>query len=542
MDTLFARLIDKHTPKVNPMVMDGIACTYMKSIEQYIDRVFRSASKSFPSSFKYLGYQRCTPVEEFEETSKIRNNKRVFDMAKSDLYLIKCFFSFMDEPLPPKYIYLPFVRDAATLYLGGSLYHVTPVLSDKVISPGFDSVFIRLLRDKMMFKRCYHTIVVNGERETITVVWSQIHRKTTNNTKAGITTKANTTIVHYLFAKYGFKETFIKYCGFEPIVGNSDTINSENYPSDKWIICESSCVKPKTYIFKTYEPNLLRVAIPIEHWNNMSKSLMSGFWYTVDHFPNRFRVGYENNTDLWMILLGHIVFSGAYGENKLYASISDHFMSLDDYVDTIIIERLAEAGYVIDNFYDLLALLTDKFNDFILDNDNTALSMYGKSLEVLYYMMYDITSGIFNVNFRLSKLASKKELTKNDIIGVLNKNLRPRAIMNLVAGTIILESVSYSGDHKYPKMTSRIQEQESMPRSTRSKNKKSTLGQDKYFEISMSEAGSMLFLSKSNPTPTNRLNCFCMIDAATATIIPNPKFEELRKKTDALLRGMSTVV
>lgn len=546
---LFEQMIAQNIPKVNTAVMEGLAVEYMKQAEQYIDAVFKSASQSFPEGLKYIGYRRCTPQEEYWEISRARNNKRTFDIARSDIYLIKYYFTYFDEPVPKNdkgentgiHIYLPFVRDAGIMFLNGAMYHVTPVLSDKVISPGFDTVFVRLLRDKIIFKRLYHSLVVNDIRETTYVVWSQIHRKT-GDKKVESTTKAETCLAHYLFGQYGFSETFQQYTGFVPKVGLQE-ITEELYPRDRYVIVSSSQVKPKTHIGGFYEPTEIRMAIPVEHWNQATKSLVVGFYYIVDHFPERLKHTYLDNINLWRILLGHIIFSGAYGENKLYTNVSEHFNSLDDYVDTIVIEKLRESGYHVKHFYDLLALISDQFNNLVLDNDNAALSMYGKSLEVLYYVLYDITSGIFKVNFGLGKLASKKSasfdkmLSVDDVRETLLKFLKPRSVLNLASGKIITEAVSYSGDHKYPKLTSKITEQESLPGATRGKSRRHVLGVDKHVDVSMTECGSILFLPKSNPTPANKINPFIVIDIATGTVLPNPKFKETREKVVNQIKG-----
>lgn len=535
MNRLMSKMMAAHTPKVNRHVMEGLAVMYMSKAEEYIDKVFRSASRSFPQGLTYIGYERCTPEEEFAESTKVKNNKRVFDLAKSDLYLVKYKFAFNGEPIPDRYIYLPYTNDAGLFSLGGAMFHITPVLSDKVISPGFESIFVRLLRDKIIFKRWYHSVVVDNKRETYHFIWSQIYRKPRDNKKVPATTKALTSVAHYLFAKYGFTETFRKYCGFVPVVGEGD-ITPQNYPESDWIICESSQNKPKSFIGDFYEPTRLQLAIPRNMWNTMTKSLVVGFFYVVDHFPTRFKPGYLDSQSLWMILLGHIVFSGLFGENRLYTSIQEHFISLDDYVDTIVIEKLKENNYHIENFYDLLSLILANFNNLALSSENTALSMYGKSLEVLYYMLYEITAGIFTVNFRLSKQATKKPLTMKDVVETFNKNMKMGAVFRLASGKIITESVSYSGDHMYPKITAKITEQENMPGATRGKSKRLVVGEDKHVDISMVEAGSILFLSKSNPTPTNHVNPFINLDLATGTILPNPKFDEIRAKTQNLFK------
>lgn len=533
MDQLFAKLIAENTPKVNPLIMNGIATTYLSLTEEYIDRVIKTATVH--EGLEYHGYERCTPYEEFNEVGKLRNNKRTFDLAKSDLYLVKYMFSFQGERLPDRYIYLPFVRDGAVMFLKGAKLHITPVLSDKVISPGFNSLFVRLLRYKIIFKRCYHTVIVNDVRETSNVIWSEIYRRVSDK-KVPITTKASSCIVHYLLGKYGLSDMFLKYAGFKPIVGGEE-INVEKYPADKWIICKSTRVKPKTFIGEYYEANNVRLAIPLEMWNHISKSLVTGFYYVADHFPTRVTPDMLDNNNIWKILLGHILFSGNYGENKLYSDICEHFTSIDDYVDNIVIEKLRESGCMAEDFYDLMAMISSEFNSYILDSNNNTLSMYGKSLEILYYVLYDITSGIFNVNFKLSKPIGNRVLTINNVKEIFNKNMRMRAIRSLASGRVAVETVSYSGDHKYFKLTSKLTEQEDLPRGGQGRKKRFVLGQDKHLDVSMIEAGSLLFLSKSNPTPTNKINPYINVDLKTGTVIPNPKFESLRRETDAKIRG-----
>lgn len=536
MDRLFSELLQQHTPKTNPLIMKGLATVYMQKSEEYVDAVFRSASKSFPPGLVYNGYERCTPHEEYAEITKIRNNKRAFDLARSDLYMVKYKFSYQDTPIPDRYIYLPYVSEGGIITLSGSSHHITPVLSDKVISPGFDNVFVRLLRDKIIFKRSYHTVIVDGIKDTTHVVWSKIYRRSSKDSKVPPTTKAMTTTAHYLFAKFGFSGTFQKYCGFTPVVGEAD-INENTYPNTDWVIVESSQVKPKSYIGDFYEPTKLRLAIPKNKWDSLTKNLVVGFFYVVDHFPNRFFATSLDKTFTWMVLLGHIVFSGHYGENRLHSSIEEHFNSLNDYVDGIITEKLAESGYRVNDFYDLLALIVKEFNNLVLESETSSLSMFGKSLEVLYYVMYDITAGIFKVNFSLSKLTGKRAITDKDVIKVFNKNMKPRSIYGLINGKVITESLSYSGDNMYAKVTSKITEQESSSGASRGKSKRLVVGEDKHIDISMVEAGSVLYLSKSNPSPTNRINPYVNIDIQTGTILPNPKFKEIRERTENLLKG-----
>lgn len=536
MDKYLSQLLEESTPKMNRDIVDGLAVKYIPYTENYLDSVFRSASESFPEGLVYIGCERCSPHEEFIETTRPRNNKRTMDIAKSDLYLMKYFFRYKGVDLPPRYLYLPFVGEAGTIYLGGSRFLISPVLTDKVISPGPNNVFVRLLRDKVTFERTMHSMVVNGVRDHVQVIWSGIYRKSKESKKVVATTKANTTLAHYLFAKYGFFQVFEKYAGFRPVLGEEE-INDINHPKDKWVIVSSSQVKPRTFIGEFYKPSSIRVAIPIEHWNTLTQSLLAGFFYTVDHFPTRLTAKNIDNVSLWKILLGHIIFSGLYGEGRLHESIQEHFSSLDDYVDNLVVMKLEEEGYRCSNFYDLLVIVLQNFNQWVIAGTDQINSMYGKELSILYHVLFEITSAIFRMSFRLSKLATKKELTEKEIIETMNKNIRAGLIYSITRSHVNLSTVNYSGDNKFFKMTCMVVPQAATNKMVRQKKSRgNTNDPSKKLHVSIAEAGGYLNLPKSNPAGNARINPFVKIDAR-GTIIQDPNKKEMLERTEALMKG-----
>lgn len=531
--SLFNQLVVANTPRMNDTIMEGLAVEKVKNIEHYVDNVFRSASKSFPDTLEYLGYEKCSPNEEYQESTRAKNNKRTFDIAKSDIFMCKYMLRFKGVDLPPKYIYLPFVRDSGIIWLGGSCSHITPVLSDKVISVGFDSVFVRLLRDKLTFKRCYHGYVVDNRRETVHVVWSRIYRNSKNKTPP--TTKANTTALHYLFAKLGFRETLRGLLGFELIIGQ-EGIDEARYPKTDWVICQSSQLKPAGYIGDFYNGCSIRVAIPRNQWNFTVKNIIGSMYYLLDHFPTRLTIDAIDSKDLWVVLLGHIIFSGNYTTGKLFDSVNEHFNSLEEYVDGIISDKLRETGHIVNNLYDLLALMIKNFNDWIATNENNISNVYGKNLELDYYVGFETSSSIFRFVFNLNKLAVRKELTEKDIQKLLNRSIKPGGVFKLTSGNLAVASVNYSGDNKYPKLTSIINEQESLPGPQRGRHKRKVPDVSKRFHVSMLEIGSLLYLPKSNPTPITRMNPYAKFDTHTGTIVPS-MYKELLEKTQTMLDG-----
>lgn len=546
MDPTFRLLIDQEFPKINREVCEGLATVVIPRAEEYIDQVFRAAAKSFPEGLEYTGYVRCTPHEEYEEITRVKNNKRFYDLAKSNIYMVKYFFRYDGVDLPPRYIYLPFVNEAGILYIGGSMFHVSPVITDVVISPTHHTVFIRLIRDRIVFERQYHSMVINGVKETEHVSWAMIHRMKKSGRKIQDTTKAKTCAVHYLLAKYGLRKSLEKFFQVTEVIVGREEINEKHYPKDDWVICESTQLKPATFIYPVYNPTAIKVAIPKEQWNQDVKIFMLGFFYVVDHFPTRIHPSYVDRTETWMILLGHIISSGHYGDGKLYDLICDHLESVDHYVDPIVAEKLAHIGYQVNDFYELLALIIKHFNEWVANYAEINVSLYGKTMEILYYVLFNVTSAIFNLNFKLNKLASKKKLmtkdgqvqrmTARDVIELMGNYLKHGEIFRVRRDNVAVNSVSYSGDNKYPKITSVCGLQQSTPGARRQSHKNTVIDETKRLHVSQLDAGSVLFLSKTNPTPTSHANLFIRIDLGNGEILPKEKFKPLLAKVGALFK------
>ena len=229
------------TPVINPIIASGLACAHIPFAAQYVDNIMRSASKGFPTGLEYIGCQKCTPLEEFNEITRERNNKKAFDVARSDIFMMKYFFKYNGVALPTRFISLPFVGDGGTITMGGSKFLISPILADKVISIGMFNIFIRLLRDKLTFNRIPHSVMFGNTRETIQVVWSLIYKRPAKTTKTKIS------LVHYLLCKYGFDGMFKKFTGIVPVIGRGE-INENHYPPSEWTICRSTqVIRPKGF-------------------------------------------------------------------------------------------------------------------------------------------------------------------------------------------------------------------------------------------------------------------------------------------------------
>lgn len=522
MDRELARLIDADTPPLNPLIANGLAVEYMKPNEliRYVDQIMRSAARGFPAGLIYDGCERATPHEEFHEATRKKGPKRTFDTARSNIYMMRYNFSWQGVKMEPRYMYLPYVEDAGSIIISGSRFNISPILSDRVVSVGTSNIFVRLLRDRLTFERMSWHFMIDGRRETVQVAWAEIYHKNGKMRKLKPTVKANCALVHYLFCKYGFVDTFLKFGNCKPVIGGLE-INHHTYPPEEWCICSSTQVKPRGVGRVYYEPTNVRIAVRHEEMTPMVRNMIGGFFYVADHFPTRVLPEWTDSKRIWMILLGHIIFSGTILEGKLYSDIEDHISSLDEYLDGLVIQKLKEIGQPVNDIYELFAVVIEHFNSWLLEAADKVASMYEKELQISYYVLYEISSAIFKLYFKL-KAASKKQLTEKDIKNTMNLTLKTGLIFSINKNHGEVSSLSSPGDNKAFKITSVLVPQSGSNRLSSRKDRAVLSDPSKRLHVSVAEVGGYANLPKSEPSGRSRLNPHLRIDPR-GVVMRNPE-------------------
>lgn len=538
MDQALIDFIDSDTPKLNPILAEGIAVEHLKYKEKYIDDIFKDVFKNLNGTITYLGFKRVSPYEEYDQTKKKlgKNKKPVFDLARSDLYMIKVMFRFTDVKGVThdinRYLYLPYVGEAGGITLSGAKYFINPVLADKVISIGMNNVFVRLLCDKLTFERLVQTIVVDGIRESVQIPWAMIYHKNEKVKALRAKIKANTTIAHYLFCRFGLRKTFKDFAGAELAIGENE-IDIVRYPPDKWTIFSTAysnpSVKPKgcrgAY---GWRPTKIKIAIPKEQVTPKVKNLVAAFFYVADHYPDKVLVNYVDNVRMWKIIMGLIIFSETISEGKLHDDINKHFESLDNYVDPYASAKLLTLKRVnrpIDNIYSLFDLIIDELNNWLLTANEDVNTMYDKELSVLYFVLMEITKNIYLLYYNLNA-AAKKGLTINEVTNIFNMTLKVGLIHAIRRSHGEVRVHTTSGDNKALKITSILVPQSSSNTQSNRKDRTTISDPSKRLHVSLAEIGGYLNLPKNEPSGRSRIN-LCQELENMEDVIRNPKFQPM---------------
>lgn len=531
MDKKLFDLVEAQTPKMNPIVVNGVAVDQMRLVEDHIHRIFKTAAADFPPELQYAGYRRCTPQEEFNELTKKQNAQTAYELAPSDMYMVKYLFTFQGEELEPRYIYLPFVNDAGIIRIRGSQFQIAPVLADKAISIGPDFIFIPLNRDKLTFQRQTQHFYRNGERETVFVVWSEIYHLKAKDKKlvSKAAVRGQTSLVHYLFAKYGVHQTFAVFANTNIEVGDEKTITPEAYPADKWVICSSTAMKPRGVKERMYVASDLRVAVPLENYDQTVKSLIGGLFYIVDHFPQRVLpeyIGQEGEERLWRVLMGHLLWGGGGNEGLLADNVEAHLRSLDGYLDKEAKDYLRDDDIYCEDLYQLFMYIIENFSPMVTQSMSQVASMYDKRLMVLRYVLKDLTNAINKFMFRVTSFKPRtRPLTKNDVVQMMRHTLKPTLVMGINRGHGEVASVASPGDNKYFKFTSRLVLQVDSS-GTKSKSKATSSDPSKFLHSSIAEVASFNTMTKSEPTGRDKINPFVHV-SPDGLIVRDPAKVEL---------------
>lgn len=548
MNHILSNTINKYCPKINDVITNGVADKILKLAPLYLNNIFESSIKSLSSSIqlKYKGYERMTPDEEFTNLIISNNNKVTYDIATSDLYVIKYIFEYMGEEII-KPIYLPYCTKGNILRISNTKYHILPILSDRVISPSYNEVFVRLLKAKLTFKYITRNFIINGEKKPENVIYVEI----VNTNSIGLKDclgKQVPAVTLYLLGKYGLKQSLKKYMGIENVI---ITLDDVEHLRDKYHVFESTKEKPSRLKVIGYSGHNLKILVPNTYdITPCVKNFICGLIYSLDVLPEQADdyIDIYNSNELhnellyWKQILGKIIYKNYFSITRITQDMKEHFDSLEGYLDNTIKEKLVENHVKLNDFFDLLFYILKNFNDFITTSKEYSSDINNRYIDILYYLMYDIIISYNKAIININKRASKKQdagLSFKEINKLLG-DFKTKTIFKLVKSSspnLAIQSISESTlDIMYPKITAILEDQSrgnGVNRSSKSvfpEHTKTIKGHDIYL-------GSILFLNKDAPSPRFRSNLYMDYDIYTGKILIDKKTDYLLKNLDKKLRG-----
>lgn len=534
-DRLFAYIQSKQ-PKFNPTIAEGIVTRQMENPEVNIDRIWRCAMQSFPPGLKYLGYERVDPYRQFMELARIRTSrspsgKSLYDVSRSDLYMVQFNFEYNGSKLRPRYLLLPYLGDAGTIVLRGSVFTISPVLADRCVSVTKNLLYVPLTRDKLIFRQTQWTISVDGNHRPTFYHHSSIHHHKPDRsvTKHTDFVKSVEPLALYMFAKYGLSRAFAVFAETNVHVGTLDEINTTNFPPDSYVIYGPSGSTPSSMRRKPWSATTIRLAVKRAHVTAKVESMVAGFFYVMDHYPNRILYLEDlEDTHMWMRLLGLSIFGPAASEGALVEKVQAHLRSLDQYIDPLSQENLMADGLNCPNIYYLFSYVMEKMNTMLNQSENNRMD--GKRLMSWKYVLQNIVEAIFNLTWRLDNKG--KVLSEAEIESRFNRFLNPELIYQINSNHGEVATESSPSDSKVIRFTSKvIPQSETTRRSSRGSDHGENFSDPSLrLHASIAACGSYLYLPKASPVGTSRANVYGEVTHHGDLIIP----EEFRPLLDSV--------
>ena len=447
MNKVFANMIDEVAPKVNKKITNGVNDEILKLCPTYINSIIMSGMKSMNTDIPllYHGWRRLTPKEEFEKIFSGKNNRVNYDIAISDLYVIELKFTYKGEPIT-RHLYLPYATDGNIMRISSTPYNIVSIMSDTVISPTHKNIFVRLLRAKLIFEKTDRNFLVNNVKTPGQIIYSDIYRTNNRNIEDKLGPVVPPVSL-YILGYHGLVKSLEKYAnvkGVQVLTGDA------NHLMETHKVYESTKLKPKDLKDSYYTGHDLKIAIPNDQLNSnidFVDNLIFSIMYTIDIFPDDSAEDLTyviNANDLksekmfWRILLGKIVFKNSFSVDKIVADINDHFTTLNSYIDILIQTKLKESGIIVDNFFDLVAVIMSNYNGWIINSKLYNSDLNNRYIDVLYYLMYDIVisvnKALFDINRKYNK--NKKDLSFLEVNKILS-DISLRKIYSMLSGSIL---------------------------------------------------------------------------------------------------------
>jgi hypothetical protein len=540
----------KICPKFNKNITEGSSPQILRTIPEFLDDIIKSSIRSLSPDveLEYLGYRRLTPKEEFAKMIANENNKTVYDLAVSDLYMVEYKFRYMGIEIS-RPLYLPFTTTGNLMHVSNTTYAVVPVLSDTVISPSHKEVFVRLLKDKLTFRSSTRNFIINNEKVPGEVIHSNIVKVNKQQLTDNIG-KPMTAMSLYLLGEYGFKESMSRYVKIPNDMDTPYIVSTGDVTSlrDTYNVYESTKVKPRSLKEYGYIGHDLKICINKKLTvTPFLENFIFGIIYTFDILSDNasefIKLYYTDNVQdeklFWRIILGRITYTNTFSVNRIVADMDEHFYTLQGYLDNLVKTKLHENNIYVDNFFDLVAVIMDNYNIWLLNSKEYNSDISNRYIDILYYIAYDIIVGFNRVILNINKRNTRKALSLKEINKIFTNELSTRKIYSLVKSQsvnlsmIVAES---TGDIMYPKITTLLEDQSrgnGVKRGTKSQFPESTK-QLKGHDLAL---GSLLFLNKSAPTPRLRSNLYLQYNVSNGKLVIPKYIQKAIEKLDLLLTG-----
>lgn len=544
---IFNRFFDDH-PKMNPTLALGYAKSQSVHAMRFLDRFLSGYNSIYPEGIVYQKIRICTVEESLREITKKKYGRHTLEISENDMYLVKIEYTYFNRPLHPIYLYLPIIGLGGTMKISGTLYTISPVISDTGVSVdskrGRRELFYRVSKAGMSFQRILQGFYKGNERIQVNILYSRLlnksskMRKGPDNNYEHPPTSCESVLCFYIFAKYGFAETLIRYCQTTPIIIHRNDIDTlSDSILEQYEVCQSLRLKPHGVKYNHWVAPDICILVKKNDFTPLVTHFIASAFYIIEHYPERFEVedfGSESETALWALALGKALWKNDIVEGRLLNEVDAHLASVDTYLDNISKTSLEDGGIYCENIYDLFTHMMDKELEYFVRRDMADISK--KRLSVLgNHLMFDITSAFNQAYYDLEKRSRKGVLTDKDINKIFKDRIRVDLIKSLNTARHGEANVIASPGDSLITNYSIVMIPQSKAAGKKNDNNV-IIEPSQFLHSSILQFGSINNITKSDLTGRDRLNLYADVNA-NGCFVNNPEIALLLQKVDDDLNG-----
>lgn len=529
VDEVVMQLQDQ-SPRFNSRLCEGLAVEQLKEAPMYIEQVVRALEKGWPSDIQFVGCYPCTPLEQFQRLTNLSKRHNTYEITDSDVYMVRLDFRFRGE-IMSHHMLLPYAKRGNVIELRSSRFVISPAVVDNFFSIEDSNIFIPFTGSRNNFSVVKAWYRANGTELSVDVVYSKLYNA--KKDEAVATKDVHSVLANYLFAYYGVTETFKRFFDTDVVFGTTE-ITKENYPTDQWVICETSgnCRFKK----KRETQTNIRIAVKLKpeefEKDRGVASMVGGLFYILDNVADFgfVEADYLDMPRVWQRALLRFIFRKIESEKKALEQIRVHLDSIESYVDQIEIDKMRFEGIEATTTNELFAHLIKNFNA-MTGNSNSA-DRRGKVLAVTRFVLYDIVKRLQGIKNELVRLTGPR-LNKSNVDSIFNSKFPVDTILNISNHGEVNNLESASDCLLYKQTLPVISQTRATGKSTA--NKASEMDKpENWLHPSICEAHSYLAITKSVPVGDGKANPMINLGERDE-ILAMPGIEDLMENLGELL-------
>lgn len=362
-------------PPFNDFALRGFVRESIDNTPEFPALVFREGFKLVDAPLEFVDYEILSPEEcaKFELIPPLGKSRRPkIPLTVSHLRLVQYRHKFDGQFVYTK-LYTPYMFDDM-LFINDKRAVVRKVILEKTFSRVQENdkngVSVSPIRVNLMFnRRQTHKVqsYISGGFYTHFIVTARLY-----NGKIG-SKICDTTILHYMLAKFGFGRTMKKFglsvsdISFTAAVG-ADTDIFEYFAGKKY----NDKAGEGPGLFVKVKKTLLA--------DDQALKFVVNLMYVLSFF-NIQSIDNINSDDatVWKIILGIITFEDK-AELKAYSNAETHLKSVDNFIDPLTRKRFHSFGVPIEDTYDLLVHIFTNIDTYMVNIQSQ--DIYNSRLDV----------------------------------------------------------------------------------------------------------------------------------------------------------------